>query len=165
MTFHTQVPSRLGEQAVKYSAVPGSENASGRSALTTDSSKDALREAMVEHLTTKQKPATFAFQVRVQTDPVKMPVENPTVLWDSEPITLATITIKPQEFARTDQLEFCENLSFTPWHGIEAHRPIGGINRARREVYQATSKFRHEKNRVARKEPTIAVLDRLFGPR
>ena len=166
MTYFSEVPYRLGDRAIKFSAVPGPENASGREPLTETSPEDALRQAMVEHLTTKARPATFRFEVRLQTDPVKMPVENPMVPWESEPIAVATLTIKPQEFARTGQLDFCENLSFTPWHSSEAHRPIGGINRARKPVYQATSIARHEKNRVPRKEPTTADLDRLFptGP-
>ena len=92
-----------------------------------------------------------------------MPVEDPTILWDTEPITVATLTIKPQAFTRPAQMEFCENLSFTPWHSVEVHRPIGGINRAHKLVYQATSTFRHEKNQVPRKEPTSADISRLFG--
>jgi hypothetical protein len=163
MTFHSEVPYKFGERAVKYSAVPGPENMSGRSALTQASPDDALRDAMVEHLTTKKKPATFIFQIRLQADPVKMPVEDPTILWETEPIKVATLTIRPHEFARPAQMEFCENLSLSPWHSLEAHCPIGGINRARKMVYEATSKFRHEKNQVPRKEPTIVEVNRLYG--
>ena len=75
-----------------------------------------------------------------------MPVEDPTVEWKSEPITVASITVFPQEFTSEARLKFAEDLSNTPWHGIEEHRPIGGINRARRDVYQATSRFRHDAN-------------------
>jgi hypothetical protein len=162
MTYFSEVPYKLGTNAVKYSAVPNPENKSGRPDLTESSSKGALREAMIDHLTTEKRPATFTLQFQMQTDPVKMPVEDPTVAWDSKPITAATITIPPQEFARPDQLNFCENLSFTPWHSLEAHRPIGGISRARKSVYEATSKLRHANNNQLRKEPTIDDLDRLF---
>jgi hypothetical protein len=162
MTFFSETPYRLGEHAVKYVATPGAANKSGLPPITVQSSPNALREAMIAHLTTGRKAATFSFGVHLQTDPVKMPVEDPTVLWDSEPITVATIDIPPQEFAREDQLTFCENLFYTPWHAREAHRPLGGINRARKPVYQSTSVFRHNANGVARKEPTVADLDRLF---
>lgn len=162
MTFFSETPYRLGGHAVKYVATPGEANNSGQPRITEQSSPDALREAMIAHLTTGKQAATFSFGVQLQTDPIKMPVEDPTVLWDTEPITVATIVIPPQEFAREDQLRFCENLSYTPWHASEAHRPLGGINRARKPVYQDTSSFRHEANGVERKEPTLDDLDRLF---
>ena len=37
----------------------------------------------------------------------------------------------------------CENLFFTPWHGLQEHQPIGGINRLKLGVYDASSAFRH----------------------
>ena len=43
-------------------------------------------------------------------------------------------------------MQHCENLSFNPWHSLPAHRPLGGINRARKVVYPALSKLRHERN-------------------
>ena len=32
----------------------------------------------------------------------------------------------------------CEALSFNPWHTLAEHRPIGGMNRLRRAVYQTS---------------------------
>ena len=52
-----------------------------------------------------------------------------------------------------EALTACENLSFTPWHTLLEHRPIGGIQRARKEIYQTISKVRHELNQQPRKEP------------
>ena len=86
-----------------------------------------------------------------------MPVEDPTVEWDeteSRPIKVATIDIPVQKFESKRQMEFCENLSINPWHSVVEHRPIGGISRARREVYNAISKLRHDLNKKARLEPT-----------
>jgi Catalase len=165
MTYFSEAPYRLGTSSVKYSVAPAQENQSGRPALTKDSPQDALRAAMVEFLSTRRKSARFEFRVQLQTDPIKMPVEDPTVLWDSEWLTVATLVIEPQEFVRPEQLEFCENLSYTPWHSLPLHQPLGGINRARRSIYEATSKLRHEKNGVPRREPVVADLDRLFKPR
>ena len=45
------------------------------------------------------------------------------------------------------QMEFCEDLSNTPWHSLPEHRPIGGINRVRKVVYEVLSKKRHELNK------------------
>jgi hypothetical protein len=51
-------------------------------------------------------------------------------------------------------MEFGDNLSFTPWHALSEHRPLGGIQRARRVVYETISKLRHGLNNAPRKEPT-----------
>ena len=51
-------------------------------------------------------------------------------------------------------MELCENISMNPWHSIKEHTPLGGMNRTRKIVYQATSKIRHELNRVTPIEPT-----------
>ena len=40
----------------------------------------------------------------------------------------------------------CDNLSFNPWHALPEHRPIGGINRLRKAVYEAVSIYRLERN-------------------
>jgi len=58
-----------------------------------------------------------------------------------------------QEFLSSEALTFCENLSFTPWHTLPEHRPIGGIQCARMEIHQTISKVRHELNQQPRKEP------------
>ena len=59
-----------------------------------------------------------------------------------------------QTFDTPEQQAFGENLSFTPWHSLPAHRPLGGINRARKEIYRAISKQRHDLNGVFAREPT-----------
>jgi hypothetical protein len=38
---------------------------------------------------------------------------------------------------------------------VDAHRPLGGINRVRRSVYEAISTLRHQLNDAPRVEPTI----------
>jgi hypothetical protein len=70
---------------------------------------------------------------------------------------VASITIPPQSFDSPEQLEFCTNLSFTPWHCIDAHRPLGGINRVRRTVYETVSRLRHDPEHPPR-EPTDFTL-------
>ena len=44
-------------------------------------------------------------------------------------------------------------LSFSPWHAMEDHRPLGNVMRARRVVYQASSTLRGH-----RPEPTQVPL-------
>jgi hypothetical protein len=146
--YWSTTPSRLGSLAVKYTARPEfSQNQPG----PAFDSPDKLRLAMAAHL--KEKEARFDFLVRVQTDPIAMPVEDPTVDWGAPWQKVATIRIPPQTFDSPEQMIFGENLSFTPWHSLPEHRPLGGINRTRKAVYQAISKQRHELNGVRRVEP------------
>ena len=85
-----------------------------------------------------------------------MKVEDSKTEWkESEApfIKVATITIPKQTFDSEAQMAFCENLSFTPWHSLPEHRPLGGVNRVRRTVYESISKRRHDLNQAPRKEP------------
>ncbi len=85
-----------------------------------------------------------------------MPIEDPGHEWPESmsPFRkVATIRILQQEFDSDKQKEFGENLSFTPWHALPEHRPLGGVNRARKVVYRAISLFRHEYNKTPRVEP------------
>jgi hypothetical protein len=86
-----------------------------------------------------------------------MPVEDATIVWDETRSCfqrVATIRIPAQTFDTPARVEFAENLSFTPWHALMDHRPLGGINRARRKVYETISRLRHQMNNAPRQEPT-----------
>jgi len=67
---------------------------------------------------------------------------------------VAIIRIPKQDISAKSWVDFAENLSFTPWHSLPEHRPLGSNNRARRAIYEAISEFRHEMNGVPREEPT-----------
>jgi hypothetical protein len=149
--FWSSVPYKLGEAAVKYSARPcGGAVAAGKSG----SAPDFLREAMAATLRTSE--GCFDFMVQFQTDAVKMPVEDPSVEWDetaSPFVTVATLKIPKQTFDSPAQMAYCEALSFTPWHSLPEHRPIGGVNRIRKAVYERASTLRHTTNGMPRREP------------
>jgi hypothetical protein len=150
--YWSQTPYRLGPHAVKYSARP---RAPIKSHKPSSSSPDFLRKVMTRQLKTEQ--VTFDFMVQLQIDAVKMPVEDATVMWDESAspfYKVATLRIPPQVFDSPGQREFAENLSFTPWHALPEHRPLGNTNRIRRVVYQSISTLRHARNEVTRREPT-----------
>ena len=151
--YFSVVPYLLGSRAVKYSLLP--QNARP-APLPPHPSADFLREAMVQHLGARR--AVFDFSVQLQTDPVAMPIEDPGITWDeaASPFQkVATVTIEPQVFDTPDRRLFGDNLSFNPWRCLAEHRPLGGISRARRQVYLALSAFRHERNQTPRIEPTV----------
>lgn len=150
--YWSTVPFRLGDRAVKYSTKPCA--VSGL-AMPENPSEHYLRETMVTQLS--QKDACFHFMVQEQTDPRKMPVEDPAIEWDEKvsPFkVVATIRIPKQIFDTPAQNEFCENLTFNPWHSLPEHRPLGGINRVRKVAYDQIAKFRLKQNSIVRREPT-----------
>jgi hypothetical protein len=104
-----------------------------------------LRQATIDHL--RAKPARFEFLVQVRpADSDNLAIEDVTVDWKEEEFPfqrVATITIPVQEFDSPESRALCESLFFTPWHGIEDHRPLGGINRLRKSVYLESSRHRH----------------------
>lgn len=113
-----------------------------------------LRANMAAHLA--GTPARFEFMLQPQVDPKRQPVEDPRMVWDEDEapfVPVALIEIPPQRFDTAERDSFGENLSFTPWHCLPEHRPIGGINRVRRTVYEAISHLRHEINKAPREEP------------
>ena len=36
-----------------------------------------------------------------------------------------------------------QSLAFSPWHALEAHRPVGEVNEVRKAVYLASQQLRH----------------------
>ncbi len=85
--------------------------------------------------------------VQLQTDPVKTPIENSSVVWeetDSPILPVARIVMPPQDVPLAATAA-CDQLAFTPWHSIPAHKPMGHINRARRFVYAASQSLRGSK--------------------
>jgi hypothetical protein len=149
--YFSTTPYLFGNTAAKYSAIPRVQVAD---TIPADPPDDFMRSAMIRQLA--QGDAHFDFAVQLQTDARDMPIEDPGHEWSesASPFRkVASIRILKQDFDSEAQRAFGENLSYTPWHSLPAHRPLGGVNRARKVVYRAISTFRHERNNVPRQEP------------
>lgn len=151
--FWSTTPYQFGSRVVKYSAKPRQDAVTG---IPKNPGENYLREVMSRHLAGQD--AYFDFMVQFQTDPRQMPIEDASVRWDEKASPfrkVATVRIPAQTFDTEDQMKIAENLSFTPWHSLPEHTPLGSINRARRVVYEIISTYRHERNNVPRREPTV----------
>jgi hypothetical protein len=90
-----------------------------------------------------------------------MPIENAAIVWPEEKSPyrpIARISVKPQaawSTARSSAVD--DGMSFSPWHGLASHRPLGGIMRARKQIYEMAKKFRAEKNGRTIEEPREIV--------
>jgi hypothetical protein len=129
-----------GGHAVKYSVVPRPTAAPVDGKQPDDLPEDYLSEALSVGLRTQD--AIFDFRVQLQTDAEAMPVEDVSVEWneaDSVPLVVATLRIHAQPVDSSGELaKRCEQLSFNPWHALAEHRPLGGMNRLRKVVYEAS---------------------------
>lgn len=149
--YFSTVPFRFGDEtkAVKYAVVPSPSN----KLLTPDKTSDDLLRVNFA-ATVKENPLEFDFCIQFQTDPVKMPIEDPTIVWDSPFTKLATIRIPSQVCDTPERKEFGDNLSFNPWHCLAEHQPIGSFNRVRKFIYEEMYAFRHKHNGIMDNEPT-----------
>ena len=146
--YWSVAPYLFGDGACKFSLIP-----SGAPFRYQDrAGPNFLRDNMVKSLGEADAVFDFAVQLRQP----GMPVEDPTIEWREEQspfVKVARVVIPRQTFDDPERAAFGENLSYTPWHGLDAHRPLGGINRVRRSVYETMSGLRHELNGAPRQEP------------
>jgi len=145
--YWSQTPYALGPRAVKYSAVPRPTTASPARAPRE---YDSLLQAVGSELA--RRDAVFDFMVQLQADQRTMPVEDPTVPWseaDSPFLRVATIRIPAQDVLSQAARNFGEELRFSPWNSLAVHRPLGSVNRARRDVYAAGYALRRRMNGYA----------------
>lgn len=112
---------------------------------------DYLKNQMANFL--GKSDMSFDFLVQFQKDADKMPIEDPTVKWKSDYVKLASLYIPKQVFDTDDHRMFGDALSFNPWHSLPAHRPLGGLNRARLRIYKELSEHRHRANQQKVFEP------------
>ena len=92
-------------------------------------------------------PACFHFAVQKQANPVTMPIEDASVIWDEDvsPFhTVATIKIENQDFDNLASLADGERSSFNPWQSLAEHQPLGRMNEVRRLVYANAAKLRNK---------------------
>lgn len=76
-------------------------------------------------------------------------------------IKLATVKIPAQKFDFEERNRLNEGLSFSPWHTLPEHEPLGVINLARKKIYLEAVKFRHQytEQRLREPQPNSQILD------
>lgn len=156
-SFFSVSPYAFGNKVVKYSIKPQS---GFQTPIVPKSTQNYLTTVMEKQL--GEKDYFFDFRIQFQADPEKTPVEDLSVRWkeaDSPFIKVATIKIPKQEFNTEAQIAFGDQLSFSPWHCLPEHTPLGGVNRARKVIYDTLSKFRHSKNNLPLIEPTTLEIN------
>jgi hypothetical protein len=162
-SFYSQTPLRYGNYIAKIAFVPASKNlvALKDKKLEHPGNHSALRDAVVRFF--KTQSAEWNICAQLATGLEKTPIEDATVVWPEELspyVTVASLTAEPQDaYSAARRIFVDEHLSFSPWHGLLAHQPLGNINRARRFAYHAAAAFRRMQEGRAEIEP--ATVDEL----
>jgi hypothetical protein len=172
--YFSQAPFRFGEREAKFCALPR-QRPGARQCLALLLLATAYQITSIpyvdrfitfrrwEHLladalwrSLDRGPASFDLCVQLRTDEQKMPCDDATVRWSerrSPYRRVATIHIPSDQPNREEAMAMAEHLTFSPWHAVAEHRPLGSINEARRVVYDRIAALRHGRNGVERREP------------
>jgi hypothetical protein len=159
-TFYTAVPLLYGQYFGKVSVAPVSSDLTALTdaPIDLDDNPDGLRDLVSDFFSANS--AEWEVRVQLATDIEKMPIEDASVQWpeDESPyVTVARIRVAPQSSWSADRVtKIDDGMSFSPWHGIAAHRPLGGVMRSRKMSYEMSSRFRGERNGCPMHEPANA---------
>jgi hypothetical protein len=154
--FYSQTAFRYGDHVAKFSVAPVSPNLVALSDKTVDvkGRPDGFREIVADEIA--RNGGEWAVRVQLRTDDKSMPIEDASKAWsqdDSPFLPVASIKVAPQT-AYSDQHAAADDaLSFSVWHGIAAHQPLGSVNRCRKDSYKAAADFRCRANGCPMHEP------------
>jgi len=151
--YFSQCPVRFGDYVAKIGAFPvaAEQRALDDWRLDPHQDEDGFRHAAIDYFA--ENDALFELRAQVWTNADTQPIEDSSVDWptqDSEYRTIATIRLPRQAAYGAERVRyFDEVMTFRPAHSLAAHRPLGGVMRARMQVYRALSDFRHRQTGIA----------------
>ncbi|MFC3215097.1 catalase family protein [Novosphingobium panipatense] len=156
-SYFSQAPMRWGDYIAKVAAFPSSvyQDQLRDWQLDPHADEDGFRHAAVAFF--DQHDVLFDLKVQLRANAETQPIEDASVEWpaqDSQYRTVATLRLPRQRAYSPERVRyFDEVMTFRPAHSLAAHRPLGSVMRARLQVYQALSAFRHRENGVAEANP------------
>lgn len=157
-TYYSVTAFRYGDYVAKFSLAPITPDLVRLDGKEIDASErpDAIRETVQAEM--RGIDAAWELRVQLCRDVERQPIEDATVEWDEEEAPFRGVAIlraKPQDSwdpARVRRVD--EEMRFSVWTGLEAHRPLGNINRARQKTYEHSAQFRAKFNRCPMHEPS-----------
>jgi len=134
--FFSAVPIQCGPYAVRFSFTP-----------VAPEDGEAPPGSYAEELAARLRRGPVAYELALQffVDEQHTPIEDASIDWDSPYVTVGKLTIAQQDATGergTKLAERGEALAFDPWHALVEHRPLGGMMRARKHAYFASTKTR-----------------------
>jgi hypothetical protein len=146
-TYHSMSPFAHGSRVVRYIVAPAQPSGDGASDRER---RDFLRDRLQRRLSGPDSVA-LDFSIQIRDRPTPQDVEQASRAWRRPAdriVPVARIEVPPQVFTTADKFCTCEGMTFSPWHCLPEHRPLGGINRSRLLAYLVSSRVRRRLNMV-----------------
>jgi len=144
MIFAAQ-PMGFGEGAAARLFIMPDENA--EIVKGNRSNLDYYREALKAQL--QEESFDLGVYVQMQRDACAHSVEDARRPWprDTAPLERAgTLRLLSQETLSVSSMFLCEKMGFSPWHTLVEHRPLGSLNRLRKDAYYHAQRQRRIEN-------------------
>lgn len=159
-TFFTQLPLRFGDFVAKLQLVPISPALIALKDEPIDLKQDdALRDAVSAYF--QQDDAVWELRAQLCTNLGDMPIDDPTVEWHEEASPfqpIARLTAPTQSSWNQDKVRTVDDgMGFSPWNGLQEHRPLGEIMRVRKLAYASSQAFRADRNGIPLQERRCPV--------
>jgi hypothetical protein len=159
--YFTQAAIRFGTYMAKLDVVPASSNFKALLKTEVDYAgrHDALRDEVRDTL--QNSGGAWTLRAQLCRNLKINPIEDASEPWpekDNPYLPIATINIPAQQNWSAERAKKLEDeISFSPWHGITDHQPLGNVMRARRETYKVSSQMRSKLNGCPIHEPQRAI--------
>jgi len=141
--FSSTAPLQLGPYAVKFTVRPQEGTAAATRRPRTD---NFLRDELADRL--RKGDLILDFLLQFYVNDTRTPIEDTSIRWKpayAPFVKVAQVRIPCCELDDPDARALSaavDQLSFSPWHATEEHRPLGSVMRARRVAYQTSSALR-----------------------
>lgn len=156
-TYYSVTPFRYGDYVAKFSVAPVAPALTALTGHEIDASgrPNAIRETVQSEM--RAIEGVWEFRVQLCRDLERQPVEDPTVEWNEAEAPfqrVGLITVRPQDSWDATRVQAVdEEMRFSIWTGLAAHKPLGNINRARNAPYRHSAEFRQRFNGCPIHEP------------
>jgi len=166
-TMYSQSAYRWGPYVVKYALFPTTEvqqNFAKTHQITDDSDPEQHSNWLSSFFSDPQNEATYDLRVQLCQSLATQPVEDAGVPWDETAFPFQTVgkVVLPggqSVFSSERRIFWDDSMALNVWYGLEEHRPLGSVNRLRKELYQRSSEFRGKVN--LREPKYISSIDEI----
>jgi hypothetical protein len=140
--FSSTAPIKCGDFAIKFLIHPPIDV----TAAPHERHADYLHFELADRL--RRGDVRFEFAIQFFVDAEHTPIEDTSVEWSehiSPLIKVAELRIPQCDIDSSEGkglTDVVDQLSFSPWHALEVHQPLGNVMRARRLAYPRSAKMR-----------------------
>lgn len=148
-TMYSQSAYRWGPYVVKYALFPTGEYQAAleKSHKITGSSSPEQHSEWLREWFRGTQDATYDLRVQLCQNLRAQSVEDASLAWDETAFPYQTVgkVVLPagQDVFSSDRRTFWDDhMKLNVWYGLEEMRPLGSVNRLRKELYQRSAGFR-----------------------